>query len=799
MNNRPPESVSVPQANNTQNTSSLPTTSTGPAPQNNTPSTAEETEIETPRNVARRKLEKNWDDDAVIASLLNGDHFSPNEANEFDNLAYHWRFFAMPDVEYLQDGTTDISDFFQVLDQFKQVVIAESGVTNFNITNVEIESVMGNDTEHSIVNNMKMSINEPLGVQFLDALAAAAGEAGIINYTDFHYFLELSFKGYEPDTGNIHTRAFSDLPNGGRWLWAVVINDIEVNMDTGGGKYTLTMLAKPQQAMSDEFRCINDNCSVKALTVKGMFDRLGTVMTNQWTSRYNRNLITHKFQIHGLPNSADADSSIASELTKEGIESMLLMPSNPDFCLASNEHINDSIDVPTSTDQRLTETSRENAGEEPDPSDLSSILEVGFNINFLRGTSVSNMVNTIFSSCEAAQWLAKDSDRDEYSADDSKDNVNDKDVRESVTFHAIPSVKNRSGDDRYDPFTNRYAKDITWHIYPKIDHNIILSHTQISKAAEQSVQKKTIAAVAARGFLPKRYDYLFTGENTEILNFDLSYNFAWQAALPNLRNQFSEQNPDHALFNKELSESRFQTDPFTETIEAREDFGQAVAQGGSNILSSLNDFIAAARRLADIASENAPEPPNTNQDFEREYIETILNEEGVPSPDTYRYHIPLTYTGVEEARRNTRTGAASQYHAGKSLYGAVLGQTYGLITNKFQRITIDIRGDPFWIGEGSYEQDIRLQSDAASSAINDRVAQYTVGNKCFLLRFKYPTSVGFDARIQTNENQTVTGVYQVTNITTVFDNGMFKHKLTAIKMPLIDIFAALSEQEANNE
>lgn len=482
--------------------------------------------VENATNSARRLLQRTWDEEAVLDAILTGDQFIENPMNAFNNIAPHWRFFAMPDLEYMTDDTDSISALYANLDQYTQITIAETGVTNFNIKNVQMNSVFGDaQSRSSQMTEITMEINEPGGVQFLDALADAAHEAGVLNYRDFVYYLELSFKGYER-TGEINTRAFSDIQNGGRWLWAVFISDIDVNMNTGGGEYKLKMVPRQQQALKDEYHCLLEDCVVKAGTVGEFFDELGRKMSKQWELRFGQDVVSHKFELHGLPNSAATNedtTEMVADLTPDSVRSMMIWPEEPDLCLAPDS-MNDILGGPTPSDERRAASQRDGDEDLADRFQAPPVYKQ--TVTMPRGQRVSDILDMVFSSCEAAQYLAKDSSANDFSADDAPDRVNDKGCRESVTWQVLPEVRYRSDEKRYDIFSNRYARDITWHIYPRINHNIILSHQQIEAATDAGTQRSLLSAIAARGFLAKRYDYLFTGQNTEVLNFDLAFNFA---------------------------------------------------------------------------------------------------------------------------------------------------------------------------------------------------------------------------------------------------------------------------------
>ncbi len=774
----------------------------------------------------RKQLLKTWNEDEIINSILSGDMFIDNPYNDYNNIAYNWRFYAMADLEYLTGDVETISDFFENIDGYKQVTIAETGVTGFNITSVSISSVFGSaESRSSQTGTISMNIMEPGGVSFLDALMESAAAAGVTNYKDFPYFLELTFKGYRKD-GTIDTRPFKDMDNGGRWLWAVTINNIDANLSTGGGLYKLDMLSLQQEALKTEYHNLLDDCQVIGSTVGEVFEIIGENMTKQWARRFGteESLVSHKFVLHGLPTTDGK-----SDITPEDISKMSVIPSkksfSPQFTAMDIANTPQLIELARKVAKRIQEEG-DVAEEVQGPVQGEDGVERQTFV-FSKGQDVSGILDIVFSACEDAQNLAKDSSSNPYSSDDAVDKVNDKGVRETLTWQVIPEVRYRNGEFFYDQISNRYAKDIKWHIYPRINHNVVLSQQQIIDATKPENQKSILSAIAARGFLAKRYDYIFTGLNTEVLSFDLAFNLAWNAALPTFQHNFDEQVTEQALVEIDKNKP-WQTDPLgyyqgvldesdaiqselnakLSELETAKNEGadeETIAQlesEVSDLTKTLRANTAQVRfgrsNLDEARAANPIDAPSLTKTFERDYIETIQMKQEAGTANRYKFRIPISVTGGDESKAQVGTGSYGQEHAGRSIYGAILNQSYGVATAAFQKITLTIRGDPYWIGEGGYEQDI-LHNEKIRSNRSGNISNSTTGYNCFLLRFKYPLGYDETGRNKLKDNETVTGIYQVTNVVSKFDGGQLQHELTAIRVQLIDLASALTITEAEAE
>jgi len=141
------------------------------------------------------------------------------------------------------------------------------------------------------------------------------------------------------------------------------------------------------------------------------------------------------------------------------------------------------------------------------------------------------------------------------------------------------------------------------------------------------------------------------------------------------------------------------------------------------------------------------------------------------------------------------TGMTGQPHAGKSIYGAVLSQAYGPLTDKFMSIELTIRGDPFWIGAGSFEQIILRKSET----FTNKMPNFQQGVNAFLFKMLYPLGQDDNGDLVLKTNETVTGVYQVNSITHRFDNGQFTQVLKATRIAIIDVYKSLYKNLYPNE
>lgn len=139
-------------------------------------------------------------------------------------------------------------------------------------------------------------------------------------------------------------------------------------------------------------------------------------------------------------------------------------------------------------------------------------------------------------------------------------------------------------------------------------------------------------------------------------------------------------------------------------------------------------------------------------------------------------------------------------------YSTILAQMYDRVGLQLTEIEMEIRGDPFWLGETNLERLEELArftstgvstSGTFASTISDRDARYAnyYGQDAgFLLLFRagnQPSEttgyMNFDLGSRENQSVFFNGVYLAIEVTHVFSNGKFTQKIRAQRDNLIDL------------
>lgn len=608
------------------------------------------------------------------------------------------------------------------------IIITQTGVTRFMIKDLEFESSVqpSHVNQNTVVTRFRMNISEPGGLSFIDAMYLATQKAAIINWKDAEYVIEISFKGYDND-GREVANLLSEYPNNGTWTWSVAVTSIDVDFDESGGRYTLNGVIKDNVAFDGSvFRGQSESITIKAGTVGEFFEKLTNVLNTRGDANYG-----------GLP-----------PVIYEGFEFQEFEGFDP----ASFQILPEDVTV--------------HSMENLDLQDRESLRFV-----IPQGTAIHNIVSDILSTTKEAQQLLIDSRQRITLQNFIQGNVSGH--RDAVTYVVHPIVT--FNYNRFILSTGEYQKSVKFVVKPFYTQKTLTIHSEIS---EYQGSSESIQALLTYATLSKAYEYWFTGKNTEVLNADLNFNFAWNAVMPRIHGigvtnaSRTRHGRVSQIVQEELAiyEERAQRE--------RNRLASALEQGGQFNFDQLIRNIQAAE--GDLARRQealgvAAEEFVRLQDAAAQIGDGRFAEDLTGRVDNLNPFAGFVRTAGDGGIRNSRNiGASRQVSAGQSLFGALIEQTYDNAAQGLLRLTMTIRGDPFWLGM-NYEEGIFATSK------DMRRANYHTGDACFLLKFRYPLSRAEDGSPTWSEQEMFNGVYRVNSIKHNFADGKFTQTLNCVK------------------
>lgn len=698
-------------------------------------------------------------------------NWAHNVLSSLQQPTYHIKLFMTDDQPFKVSSFGSYAALAEFITKEKKAtVIAESGVTGLNIQSLEIDSVMGPNRLSRSTNakTFNMKIFEPGGVAFMDILTDTAVELGVKDYSKVHYYLEISFMGYSED-GSMVFNPCTSFNNAGKWLYAVMITNFDVDVGESGSTYTLRLHPVDSQIALSENVAFPAQIAPEGSTLGAMADDLSKKLTESMKFMYGYEF--HTFKI---------------ELQKFKFDGVEYDPAT--FSISP-------------MDKELSD--RKNVKMDAAGDTVRGQFPSGFKLN--------DAIEIMFSNSETVQQLAKgvmkQHDLDDYGNK----------FRESVIFRT-----NFYGEIRtYDEITNNYLIDYTIVVTPYFTELPILSKVQLKKVDSQQVQRENADKLRKAGFLAKKYDYLFSGTNTEVLEFDLSYNANWVALLPKaLGLSYSNETnapqdllksadkikylKDEILKDQQVLREHQQINTQIQVLNdapktpERDSALEKLKQEKSELPSEaeLTNTIGANKRAMDSELANNQAPKLGTPRTQLKYAEEVHR---ATSETPQKQALPIS---TAQSPRDTRAwpngSFPDQHHRDRTILGAVFDQMYDTVGSALQNITMKIKGDPYWLGPGGLQQvwnNICLKHLDLMATGPSEWQDYNKGDALFLVYFRYPRGVDDFGAPVFKPQDFFTGAYAVKTVTHSFSDGVFTQKIDAIRQPLFDIYKAFGPVE----
>lgn len=166
-----------------------------------------------------------------------------------------------PDVTILRSGGGGIDD--NRVQTVYDAMGGEAGNLEYFIDDVEIDAIVAPSRRSGIsqATNISFTVHEPYSMGlFLQAMQAAARDAGFQNYLRAPYMLELDFIGWD-DNGNSVPVEYANrkIP--------FSLSNIEFDVERGGSVYRISAYPWNEVALLDEFQEIRDPISISGPSV----------------------------------------------------------------------------------------------------------------------------------------------------------------------------------------------------------------------------------------------------------------------------------------------------------------------------------------------------------------------------------------------------------------------------------------------------------------------------------------------------------------------------------------------------
>jgi len=718
-------------------------------------------------NQAKEKYdagEKTATADDIDAQFADKATFRPNELLNYENFSYYLRLTMInPSLAGNFDPT-------------QGVVIAETGVTTeFSIDSCDLKHIVGwsDKSQGAFGHSGSMTIVEPSGVKFLDKIVKTASFLRIPNHTQARYFLEVTFKGTDPTTGE------SKFIPGLYYIWSLAFTKVEMTVTEKGGEYRVQFVMTQEGATESIVENLRAVVNVPSTTVGEYFKGLEKALNE----REKQQIGLTKF----VPN----------EYIFQIDEDIAKMP----FA---------NFDPGTIAQNKKSQTS--------DGKTMPTFRE---------GTGILGLINIILAGTSDFQKFRKENNKATQTPNSDLKDKKKGEQAVAADLYSFFRVQTWCDFTDYDFFTRDWGRKVTYFVFPSITPQIMTPADQDEYAGQdaKTVTKKRIENLRKKResdqqkniqLLAKRYDYFYTGLNSSVMNFNIKLNNAYLCAIPP-----TDDVPDNAQYGDKIKPDSKGKKPLNELSAS-----EARQRWASN---------AQELKKEDAKGENADKSKKEKLEAEQKELGQVFTQEqaqkkerlgplartGIPAqeadPTQLRINPNMKYTDSQEVLKDEAIDPGFlqvRFHeddAGNETQQGVEGPfsksrgSFGYIFNQLKQsadlvnIDVDIIGDPYWFGvPNSIIKDRITKAQTGNNSLMKTAANFEVGANYFYITVNTPQPYDVSTGLMKfDRNDMISGYYVVREVISKFSNsGMFVQTLKGLRdVGIVTPFIAKSDAQ----
>lgn len=704
-------------------------------------------------------------------------HYQSNMLDSYDLPTYHFKFY-MVGPEAQTNGT--------YLDPANQVIIAESGISDYTIDEVDIEATCQQSYESGTgtSNIFNFKITEPSGASLLDKMFYTALDLGIGNWVKSPFYLELSFRARDPITSapaGLGIGASSSGFIGGklgqlRWVWPLQIGTMKANITKVGTIYDFS--AK----IYNEFAF------------------------NNITSSVQQNIV-----LENVVTVGDAINLLQQKLNRDAAKQLMIGYLVPDvYELILEDAL---INLPVVPANNNRNSSRANSY-----NDLTSKT-----FTFPAGTGIDNMINTILATTAYFQTRIKNS-----KDPDSKEELTDSALQQlwRIVPYSVPY--------KYDSGRQSNAHYIRYFIVKFDKGNLPPTAT----TGANTHGKDRYDTYKKAGILRKKYDYIFTGKNDQVYEFNLEFNNGWAAPSSRFSGLYynsshKDPGPVHqdeidkkaeALEAASKYVSMFNDAKSTEKDKeaARKEYDQKVkdaslsqdqidgiqryidqARNPDKALAAAKSIVITDSRTASVSPEIAYAAPKRFVSDQERLSQAAITARAdkiiATGQDTTIRPISSVSAATEkELSDGVEDKASPGRNYTSALFSQAMAQTAG---GDYGNIKLKVKGDPFWLQPAPLTTTDLIAPVPTITSIKTKVestANFDISTNFMLVRLRTPklfSEVGLNVSDPFTEVDTISALYSVNKVRSNFTKGVFSQELEGSIDPPVEISKFLKEIE----
>lgn len=611
-----------------------------------------------------------------------------------------------------------------------EVIAKQGAISRYNIDSVEQVFTVGyGQVRQGFANQFNIDISEANGVTLFERIIDASQRLGIENHLQAKYFIKILFLGRDEQGRPKQVTS--------PFFYPVTFVNITTNVTAGGAQYTIKAVENSTTAFTYLTSVLKSQVVIEAGTLGEFIEKL--------TSRLND---TVKLQLQYNKNAIFADEYTIEFDDEISDWKQWKIQQTDEDAFVGNNRVGDKMQFVI-----------------PENSSMMDIISVG-----LQTTEEFKQIQLD----DGTVARQSGSDGDVSSTLD----------KFKVFFKVIPNIEYTE----YDFLQKDYAKKITYRIKKHIMPDEITESAEYEQSiTNKQIQSSRIRNLVSAGLLQKRYDYYFTGRNTEVENFDIKLDTTYYLVSPVGGGNTGDPNTVQSLNYED-------TDNILETISEIKKSTVNLRDQETSIQTEIDD----------LKNRNVP-----SYAFQQQTIELNRTREQIAARDsqlssliqTYRIQNssirsrgltanPISGTGTTGTNNQEFVSAAPSFkldsvpagytyapensrNGGNMQFGAVranLESSADLI-----EIELKLRGDPYWLGKpNSFYTRLNNGDDVL-------VADYEKGGIMFYLNVNLPTDENAAGQRIPMVERSISGTYRVVNVIASYQGGKFVQYIKAVR------------------
>jgi hypothetical protein len=383
-------------------------------------------------------------------------------------------------------------------DDKRAKILRRGAAPEYFVNNFSVLSIIAPTVQTGLTNSITFNfeIFEPYSAGlFLQSLQSAAINAGYVNYLkNCPYLFQLDFVGYTVDD---NTTLATQIKNISRYF-VVRINEVEYDVTEAGSVYKCACVAYNQQGFSDVTNRVWGDIKISGNTVKEMLSDGENSLSVYLRRESERQAKAAKIA------TADQYLIVFPDLTEKKA------PENPIASSSMGFDMTNGGSYPFAKESEVLTPSGylDQNAVTIDPTKRA--------FHFSQGQTITNIITEIVM---VSEWGKKVVDPTKINKDGTIDWF-----KIDVQIELLD----------YDPVQNDFAKKINFFVIPYKVHSSIITKPTANATGYDELQKK----------IAKKYEYIYTGENNDLLTFDINLKTTFfNAIAPGLKFQSGTNDP----------------------------------------------------------------------------------------------------------------------------------------------------------------------------------------------------------------------------------------------------------------